>query len=82
MCALATCCLSRYIVAMSATSHASPTGTCPKCGASFRCGMEAGDKTCWCSRLPVLPEPTPGQGCLCPNCLKAAVEAQGRAETP
>ncbi|MCK9389706.1 MAG: cysteine-rich CWC family protein [Sulfuritalea sp.] len=51
---------------------------CPQCGARFRCGMEGGDKECWCASLPaLLPLPaksdpaSPAASCLCPACLKA-----------
>jgi len=56
------------------------TNVCPQCGARFRCGMEGGDKECWCASLPpLLPVPvpatgsadSPGASCLCPECLKA-----------
>ena len=54
------------------------TNVCPHCGARFRCGMEGGDKECWCASLPpLLPVPatgsadSPGASCLCPECLKA-----------
>jgi hypothetical protein len=44
---------------------------CSRCGAPFRCGMLAGDATCWCASLPALPPDAlrPGAGCLCPACL-------------
>ncbi len=57
-----------------------PTNVCPQCGARFRCGMEGGDKECWCASLPaLLPVPvalksdpdSPAVNCLCPVCLKA-----------
>lgn len=55
---------------------------CPQCGASFRCGMEAGDAECWCARLPALPLPEPAPGaeagaasCLCPDCMQQRVQA-------
>ncbi|TXG78845.1 MAG: hypothetical protein E6R11_04070 [Rhodocyclaceae bacterium] len=48
---------------------------CASCGARFRCGALAGDGGCWCQALPALP-PLPGlEGCLCPACLKARVDA-------
>ena len=51
---------------------------CPRCGAGFRCGREPGNASCWCAALPnVLPVPAgdAGVGCLCPDCLSAAVGA-------
>lgn len=61
------------------------TNICPRCGARFRCGMEGGDKECWCARLPAfLPVPSgsisdsPEANCLCPDCLKARLEGLDR----
>lgn len=55
---------------------------CPQCGATFRCGMEAGDAECWCARLPPLPlpvadpaRPAAEASCLCPQCMQRRVEA-------
>jgi len=44
---------------------------CVRCGASFRCGMLAGDAACWCAALPRLPldRLRPDMSCLCPACL-------------
>ncbi|MBK8120474.1 MAG: cysteine-rich CWC family protein [Sulfuritalea sp.] len=60
------------------TEAGADTNTCPRCGARFRCGMEAGDHECWCASLPALPLPdTSGPGslaaasCFCPLCLHA-----------
>jgi hypothetical protein len=60
---------------------------CAQCGAEFRCGMEGGDKECWCASLPPLmslPESSatgsPAAGCFCPACLKAKL-AQPRPAT-
>jgi len=49
---------------------------CPRCGASFACGIAAGESRCWCFNLPnVIPLPSiDGEGCLCPDCLRAAIE--------
>ncbi|WP_086966169.1 cysteine-rich CWC family protein [Caballeronia glebae] len=46
---------------------------CERCGAAFRCGMLAGDSSCWCASLPALPAERlrPGMRCLCPACLVA-----------
>jgi hypothetical protein len=44
--------------------------TCARCGATFGC-EPMGD--CWCKHEDVrLPMPTAGEGCLCPDCLRAA----------
>lgn len=46
--------------------------TCPRCGARFVCGMEAGEKRCWCAELPAIVPSDPARaGCLCPACLRA-----------
>ncbi len=54
---------------------ASPTPgavNCPRCGASFVCGMAADWKTCWCAELPAVAPPDPSRAeCLCPDCLRA-----------
>ncbi len=49
-----------------------PNHTCGRCGAKFRCGVEAGDTLCWCLELPhILPvHGTQYNGCLCPECLR------------
>jgi hypothetical protein len=50
---------------------------CPRCGASFTCGLATGESRCWCFDLPnLIPLSTIGpEGCLCPVCLRAAIEA-------
>jgi hypothetical protein len=55
---------------------------CERCGATFRCGMRAGDPTCWCASLPALPVESlrPGMNCLCPACLAAEIERAARAD--
>ena len=54
--------------------------TCPRCGNAFVCGMDAGERRCWCAELPVLREiPEPSQGCLCPGCLKEQLAKQDQA---
>lgn len=55
-----------------------PNRTCGRCGAKFRCGVEAGDTICWCFELPhVLPvNGTQYNGCLCPECLRELIAAQ------
>jgi Cysteine-rich CWC len=54
---------------------------CERCGAAFRCGMRAGDSSCWCATLPALPvdKLRPGMNCLCPACLAAEIERAARA---
>jgi len=44
--------------------------TCPRCGASFACGVASGH--CWCAQLPPLAAlPAHAQtSCLCPACLR------------
>ena len=52
------------------------SATCPRCAASFVCGVNAA--TCWCETLAVLdmhrrPEDLLGKGCLCEACLRAVI---------
>lgn len=50
---------------------------CPRCGASFACGMQTGQEPCWCSELPVLDIPEdPQAGCYCPACLRQLLQIQ------
>jgi hypothetical protein len=63
-----------------AAAPAAVNSRCAKCGAEFRCGMEAGDPECWCASLPPLmplPLPLPSDpdvvGCFCAACLKSAL---------
>ncbi|MDO8958740.1 MAG: cysteine-rich CWC family protein [Rhodocyclaceae bacterium] len=49
---------------------------CPRCGATFTCGMEAGQEKCWCADLPPLPIDPVVPGCFCPDCLKLLSAAQ------
>lgn len=54
------------------------TNNCPRCGAAFTCGMEAGLPACWCASLPPMDGiPDAGIGCYCPNCLKTLLPAAG-----
>lgn len=48
---------------------------CCKCGAPFHCGAASGEATCWCEQQPRL-APAVGSRCLCPECLKKAIEGQ------
>ena len=49
---------------------------CPKCKQTFHCGTVAGESTCWCFDLPVLENIKDINGCMCPDCLKQAIESQ------
>jgi hypothetical protein len=51
---------------------------CLVCGAEFTCDTKAGKQTCWCMDFPhVIPVPVDGKvGCLCPDCLAKAIDAQ------
>ena len=50
---------------------------CPRCGAAFVCGMQAGQASCWCAELPVLQKAAEGvEGCYCPDCLRQLLESQ------
>ncbi|MDX1374500.1 MAG: cysteine-rich CWC family protein [Burkholderiales bacterium] len=60
----------------SAPPEAGTPSACARCGRNFTCAMAAGRERCWCVELPPL-EPIPGSGCLCPDCLRAALAAQG-----
>ncbi|MGW8269063.1 MAG: cysteine-rich CWC family protein [Burkholderiales bacterium] len=57
---------------MSAQPDSPPR--CARCGQYFECGMLAGAERCWCAELPPL-DPVPGETCLCPACLRAALAA-------
>jgi hypothetical protein len=61
--------------------EAPPAQACARCGAAFRCGLLAGDASCWCAALPVLPPERRRSGalCLCPSCLAAEIERIGHA---
>jgi len=43
---------------------------CPECGKEFTCSSA----NCWCSELPQVMPMNPEQGCLCPDCLKMAID--------
>ena len=68
----------------------SDTSVCPRCGASLRCAMVAGDAECWCVQLPnVMPLPADQAGpaqtgdsaasCFCPACLKQITDERQNA---
>lgn len=55
-----------------------PNTTCKRCRQHFRCGISAGEATCWCFALPqVMPLPdeqaTTKAACLCPDCLEKTI---------
>jgi hypothetical protein len=53
---------------------------CPQCGTQFVCGSEAGLERCWCADLPnIMPVVADGPGCLCPDCLRAAIDERLQA---
>ena len=56
------------------------TNVCPRCGASFTCGMRAGEAECWCAALPAaFAVPAEGTGeCYCPRCLAELNEARSQ----
>jgi hypothetical protein len=64
---------------MAGPQDASSQGNnCARCGTSFSCGMQAGEASCWCSVLPpVLPLPSDGSGCYCPDCLNSMIAETG-----
>jgi len=49
---------------------------CPQCGEPFVCGIAAGGQRCWCFDLPAVMPVKPDTACLCPNCLREAIEAK------
>ncbi len=50
---------------------------CGRCGSAFRCGPTEGKCQCWCDDLPhVSPPAGKGHDCLCPDCLRAAIECR------
>ncbi len=44
--------------------------TCLQCDVAFSCYAE----NCWCAELPQIMSMKEGEDCLCPQCLKAAIE--------
>ncbi|TBR13881.1 cysteine-rich CWC family protein [Rugosibacter aromaticivorans] len=49
---------------------------CPRCAASFTCGVVAGRDTCWCAELPPLTlSKTSAATCYCPECFQALLSA-------
>ena len=66
--------------ASSAPPFAAPpsaNATCPRCGAPFVCGLQAGLERCWCADLPATLSPDPAAtGCYCRECLTALSSAR------
>jgi len=71
---------------MHPTPPADPT-RCPLCGGDNRCAMETEKATglpqppCWCvtetfppALMARIPEAARGRACLCPGCVKAALD--------
>src|SRR5712692_5919345 len=49
--------------------------SCSNCGVSFTCGPTVGKPNCWCEEFPrVSLAADAGQDCLCPECLRRAIE--------
>jgi iron complex transport system substrate-binding protein len=62
----------------SSSSAGARTKTCPECGAAFGCKMGG----CWCTELSALPRGSiAASDCLCPVCLKKAIEAHAALGT-
>lgn len=51
------------------------SNTCPRCGAAFICGMQAGGDACWCAAFPAaFAVPAAGAAaCYCPRCLATLI---------
>ena len=47
--------------------------TCPRCQASFECGLKEGHEACWCFECPHVMLVVEEADCLCPNCLRAEI---------
>ena len=49
---------------------------CSRCNITFECGIDL--KTCWCNEMPRLARKRidPATSCLCPTCLRNAIDAQ------
>ncbi|EXI78574.1 MAG: hypothetical protein AW10_02926 [Candidatus Accumulibacter appositus] len=74
---------------MSKVPENLPESTCPDCGRTFVCGVEAGLTTCWCMQKPgradYAPPPfTPDAGsrCYCPSCLAQRFSAPPEKPSP
>ena len=62
----------RMATRQNALSH------CPRCAASFTCGVVAGRDSCWCAALPpLMPSQTSAAAsCYCPECFRKLLGAQ------
>ena len=47
---------------------------CSRCNQTFNCGVAAGEATCWCFNEPQIMPYDPNAQCLCPACLKQAMD--------
>lgn len=52
------------------------TKYCSKCGATFSCGAENNNSTCWCDDFPHIGQIDNIHNCLCPDCLKKQMKGQ------
>jgi len=58
---------------------------CQRCGLGFRCGVVAGQDSCWCFDLPRVSKAAPapknleGKSCYCPNCLNELTGRNAKA---
>jgi hypothetical protein len=61
-----------------ATTPTNGERACPRCGTVFTCGLAARQERCWCFDYPriLTVEDTGREGCLCPTCLQAAIDAR------
>lgn len=51
------------------------TKKCSKCNASFECASA----NCWCNNMPQIMPMNPDAGCMCPECLKTAIDIKTEA---
>ena len=51
-----------------------PLRACPVCATLFTCGLESGDKRCWCCDYSQIMPLDFSQSCRCPACLKEVVK--------
>lgn len=47
--------------------------TCPRCQATFDCGIANGQDTCWCFDCPRVLPVVENAACLCPECLRKEI---------
>ncbi len=64
-------------------THTNSSGArvCSQCGATFLCGIAAGNDRCWCFDLPPALAVRADTACLCPACLMQAIR-QKQEEQP